>query len=236
MKFAIIAAGEGSRLREEGYKVPKGLVEVAGMPMIDRIISICKEFEPESISCIVNEESPELAEHIRSIVNGTELNMVIKSTPGSMHSFYHLKEFLTDERFCLFTVDSIFDSAEFREYIEYSVEHTEYDGVLAVTSYIDDEKPLYVELNGSGEITGFYDQPGDNRNFVTGGIYFFRPKVFKALDRCIDEGLHKLRNFQRMLIDMNFRIKAYKFKKIVDVDHKEDIRKAEAFLNKRNDY
>lgn len=36
MKFAIIAAGEGSRLAAEGITLPKPLVEVGGEPLIDR--------------------------------------------------------------------------------------------------------------------------------------------------------------------------------------------------------
>ena len=39
MKFAVIAAGEGSRLSNEGVEVPKPLVRVCGEPLIDRLLS-----------------------------------------------------------------------------------------------------------------------------------------------------------------------------------------------------
>jgi hypothetical protein len=38
IRGGIIAAGEGSRLRQAGYAVPRPLVPVAGMPLIGRII------------------------------------------------------------------------------------------------------------------------------------------------------------------------------------------------------
>ena len=38
MKFAIIAAGEGSRLQQEGVELPKPLVKVCGEALIDRLI------------------------------------------------------------------------------------------------------------------------------------------------------------------------------------------------------
>ena len=38
MKFAIISAGEGSRLSQEGVALPKPLVQLNGVAMIDRLI------------------------------------------------------------------------------------------------------------------------------------------------------------------------------------------------------
>ena len=40
MEYAIIAAGEGSRLAREGVSLPKPLVRVAGEPLIDRLCRI----------------------------------------------------------------------------------------------------------------------------------------------------------------------------------------------------
>ena len=40
MKFAIIAAGEGSRLAQEGVSLPKPLVSIGGEPMIERLVRI----------------------------------------------------------------------------------------------------------------------------------------------------------------------------------------------------
>ena len=37
MKYAIIAAGEGSRLQQEGIDLPKPLVPIGGEAMNDRL-------------------------------------------------------------------------------------------------------------------------------------------------------------------------------------------------------
>ena len=60
MNYAIIAAGEGSRLRQEGFKSVKPLVEVCGEHLIERLIRIFKSNDAEQISVIINEESQEL--------------------------------------------------------------------------------------------------------------------------------------------------------------------------------
>ena len=56
MNYAIIAAGEGSRLAQEGVAKPKPLVELCGEPMIGRLINLFTRCDAESLSVIVNEQ------------------------------------------------------------------------------------------------------------------------------------------------------------------------------------
>ena len=49
MKYAIIAAGEGSRLAKEGVNAPKPLVKVNGVCLIDRLISVFMDNHAEQI-------------------------------------------------------------------------------------------------------------------------------------------------------------------------------------------
>ena len=57
MDYAIIAAGEGSRLAQEGVKWPKPLVRLIGVALIDRLIDVFLKNNATSISIIVNEET-----------------------------------------------------------------------------------------------------------------------------------------------------------------------------------
>ena len=56
MNYAIIAAGEGSRLVQEGVKKPKPLVKLNGVEMVGRLIEIFLKNNAKSINIIVNEE------------------------------------------------------------------------------------------------------------------------------------------------------------------------------------
>ena len=51
-----------------------------------------------------------------------------------------------------------------------------------------------------------------------------------TLRHCVERGERRMRNFQRALVDEGFRLKAYPFSKVLDIDHAEDIRKAEEFV------
>lgn len=230
MNYAIIAAGEGSRLAQEGVKLPKPLVKLNGKEMIRRLIDIFLANNAQSISIIVNEEMTQVQEYVKGLKLDIPLNIVVKSTPSSMHSFYELREFLRNGKFCLTTVDTIFKEEEFSSYIQAFIADQSADGMMAVTDYIDDEKPLYVDVETETmTIKGFLDA-STNCKYISGGIYGLTPKAIDTLERCLESGQSRMRNFQRQLVADGLNLKAHPFKKIVDVDHAEDIEKAEAFL------
>ena len=232
MKFAILAAGEGSRLASEGVAKPKPLVELQGVPLIERLIRIFARNGASSINIIVNEQQPETVEFIKSIKVGCPINIVIKSTPSSMHSMHALSHLLRGEKFCLTTVDTLFREDEFANYIK-KFEEYEGDGIMAVTDYIDDEKPLYIATDENMEITAFYDKPTPETHYISGGIYGLSPKALDILDRCMSDGTHRMRNFQRRLVESGMKLKAFPLGKIIDIDHAEDIIKAEEFIAER---
>lgn len=233
MNYAIIAAGEGSRLAQEGVAKPKPLVDICGEPMIGRLINLFCRCNAESISIIVNEQMTEVREYIESLSLDIPLNLVVKTTPSSMHSFFELSRVIPKGRFCLTTVDTIFREQDFRPYIEAMEVDERYDGMMAVTDYIDDEKPLYVQTDDDLNITAFRDERYDGAKYISGGIYALNEKAIDVLADCMERGVARMRNFQRALVDAGLRLKAYQMGKILDVDHAGDIEKAENFINSK---
>ena len=100
----------------------------------------------------------------------------------------------------------------------------------AVTPFVDDEKPLWVEVNKKMKIIAFRDKGWKGAKYVSGGVYAMTDRAFEVLDHCIEEGISRMRNFQRALIEAGHELQAYSIEKIVDVDHAGDIATAEAFL------
>lgn len=231
MDYAIIAAGEGSRLVQEGIKWPKPLVQLNGITLIDRLINVFLKNDASSISIIVNEEMTEVQEHLQKLKLPVPFRLLVKSTPSSMHSFYELSHHLDSDNICLTTVDTIFKEDEFSGYINEFLKENRLDGLMAVTDFIDDEKPLYVDTDKDLMIHGFLDKQGEPAcSYISGGIYCLRRSGLEVLNKAIEQGMSRMRNYQRQLITEGLQLKAYPFSKIVDVDHAEDIQKAEEFL------
>jgi len=73
MKFAIISAGEGSRLAQEGVQQPKPLVPLNGTAMIDRLIDIFMKNDATSIAIIINNENTQTKEHLAELQKNIHL-------------------------------------------------------------------------------------------------------------------------------------------------------------------
>ena len=218
-------------MAQEGIELPKPLVKVNGEAMIDRLIRIFNNCHAEEIYIITNNLTELTQGHLRQLQEkDKKIHLIVKTTPSSMHSFYELRQVMGNGKFCLTTVDTIFREDEFRQYIQ-TWENADEDGLMAVTDYIDDEKPLYIATDEQLNITAFLDD--EPQRYISGGIYGLSDTSFPVIDKCIEEGQSRMRNFQRQLVKDGLHLKAYPFSKILDVDHASDIEKAEAFLSQR---
>ena len=225
MVFGIISAGEGSRLAKEGFCLPKPLVPVCGVPMIERLARIMNGCGAERIAVIVNGDSIETVTLLKGLAKELPIDLIVRKTPTPMHSLMELAPFLGSDRFCVTTVDTVFSENRFRAMMD-EFSKTSLDGLMGVTSLIDDEKPLYVEVDSEMMITGFHDLQDDCR-YVSAGIYALKTAALDVLEGCLESGQTRMRYFQRQLLDSGMRLKAYDMGQVVDLDHISDIVKAE---------
>lgn len=235
MHYGIIAAGEGSRLRQEGVELPKPLVNLDGHPMIERLIRIFIRCGAESVSVIVNEQMTDVQRFLVDLAPDlpVPLRFVVKSTPSSMHSFYELSRLMRGKgRFILTTVDTIFRESDFCPYVEaFSQAPGDVDGMMAMTDFIDDEKPLYIETSPDLDILAFRDTPWPEARFISGGLYGLSEAAVDVLEDCLASGVSRMRNYQRALVAAGLHLKGFPMGKIIDVDHAADIPVAQAFIN-----
>ncbi len=225
MKAGIIAAGRGERLKKEGVLIPKPLISVCGQTLIERAIRISEKVGVSSVACIVNDVEKEVERYIRSKKWKIPLNLIVKTTRNSMESFLCLKRYL-DEPFLLFMVDSVFRFESMKRFLNKIREFRSADGVLALTRYVDDERPLWVKLDKGWKVTHI-GVPFSG--YVTAGFYYFKPSVFDFADE-VKERMSALREYFAFLIKKGYNIYGVDVGKVVDVDHVEDIKKAEELI------
>lgn len=231
INYAIIAAGEGSRLKQEGIDTPKPLVTLNGVPMIARLIKTFANQGAQQVHVIINSKAPQLGSYLQETDFGIPIKLLIQDTPSSLHSFHALVEANPDwENCCLTTTDTIFKESEFETYIKQFNTHTDCDAYMAITPFIDDESPLYVNTDNNLNITAFADDRSADTAYVSGGIYGLRKRALTSVNTSVASGNSRMRNYQRALLSLNLRVQGHVFQKIVDVDHIQDRATAEAFI------
>jgi NDP-sugar pyrophosphorylase family protein len=226
MKFAILAAGSGSRLRDEGVATPKPLVPIAGVPLIERLVGLARDNGATEVWCIVNDGAPEVRRFLLGRAFGVPVRVLVRTTPSSLHSLHALCPELSGGPFVVLTTDAVCLADEFRRFVDAARGARDASGLLAVTEFVHDEKPLYVQMDGSDQILSFPEPPPPTR-WVTGGLYSFSPKIIGDLDRAVRENVTALRNALRLLLRRGHRLEGHRFSRIVDVDHVSDIPLAE---------
>ncbi len=225
MKAGIIAAGVGSRLAQGGVTVPKPLVKVGGETLIGRAIKGAAQSGAGRVTLIVNPVFPDLAAYLKETSWPVPLDLLVWDSPSSLDSFLALRPYL-DEPFLLLTVDAVLAPGALAAFVE-QARKAPASGALGITTFHDDEKPLYVELDAAGRILAVGRGPSP---LITAGCYFFQPRVFAFENLARNRNLQALRQFLSMLVEEGFSLQGIDVGPAVDVDHPEDIARAEAFL------
>jgi NDP-sugar pyrophosphorylase family protein len=217
---AVIAAGEGSRLKSLG--VPKPLVEVGGVPLIEHVLGNFEAAGIASAAVIFNEAEKDVAALVRARFGRLVSKIVVKSTRSSLESFREMLAAAPPGRLLVSTVDAWCPREDFVRFVERARELPAGATVLGVTRFVDDEKPLWVTTSRGGRVKVVGGASGDA---VTAGIYVFPERVRKMT---IPGELGRLRDFLAWLAKSGEEIHAVEIPKVVDVDRVEDLAEAQA--------
>lgn len=227
MKGGIIAAGAGSRLRQAGWTVPKPLIEVAGLPLIGRVIGNFRAAGITSLVIIFNEEERDCESWVRSHYPDLDLRIIVKTTASSLESFREVCALLGSGPALISTVDAWCSEEDFVAFVGAVQQRPADATVLAVTPLVADERPLWVTMSPDGRITGI---GGDSGEMVTAGMYVV-PERVRRLSSLGGSG--RLREFLARLVAQGEPVYGVVIPNVVDVDRAEDVALAEAMARER---
>jgi NDP-sugar pyrophosphorylase family protein len=218
----IIAAGEGSRLREDGYRVSKPMVPVGGRPLIDHALDRFRFAGIRHLTVVINEASDDCREWLTCHAGDFNLDMIVRSTPSSYATFRLVADRLNDAPAVITTVDAILPVDQFRTFVTSASRFPDDAVVLGVTGNVDDENPLWVTLetpNGRIRHIG-----GSSGSHVTAGLYWLPAKkpVAPAKD------FARLRDYLGALVAGEQPVYGVVLPCVFDIDRARDVEAAEA--------
>ena len=215
----VIAAGKGSRLK--GLGVPKPMVEVAGVPLIDHVLENLRAAGVVSAAVIFNSSEEGCAAYVKERFGTLVPKVIVKNTRSSLQSLREILGAAPKGRLLVSTVDAFCPREDFLRFAKAAAKTPSDTTVLAVTGFVEDEKPLWVTTTRKGRVTVVGGDSGDS---VTAGIYVIPERVRRM--RIPDE-LPRLRDFLAWLCKSGEPIQAIAIGKVVDVDRAEDLESAE---------
>ena len=222
VRGGIIAAGAGSRLRADGWRVPKPLVEVAGLPLIGAVLRNFTAAGITAITIIVNQEERDCIQWVGARYPDLEVDFIVKTTASSLESFEEVTARGPDGPMLVSTVDAWCAAEDFARFAARAAARPDEATVLAVTPLVDDEKPLWVTLGAGGRVDAI-GVPGSG--LVTAGVYRVsaRARRVAAAPR-----LGRLREYLEWLHRSGEPLYGEIIETVVDVDRGLDVAAAEA--------
>lgn len=219
MKAVILAAGKGSRMKST---VPKPLIRLFGIPLIEYKIRRLKDFE---IAVVYNDKK--VAEYIKK--KFPEVKLIYNPYPEKEngYSLYCAKEFLKEnERFLLLMADHYYGEKFFRK-----INDVKEDNYLFVSNYCYDPQEATKVKVKDKYIVKIGKELSDYDYFDT-GFFILNYQVFSYIESLLDKEKIKLSDVMQLLANE----KKLFFKLIediwLDIDTKEELKKAEEIIRK----
>ncbi len=235
LQGAIIAAGRGERLRNSTRDdIPKPLVMLGGEAMLMRQARAILDAGASSVFAIINSETARVAKEM-ALETPTSVTLVVRDTANSMETMLALGEVLEPGWFIASTVDAVIPQTELARFVNESRKKIEecrdksLAGVLAVTRWSGEAKPLFADVTSNGLIL----QLGNRQtSMVTAGLYFLSTRVFDYAADARRAGLDALRRFLALLIERGMTLDAIELEGSIDVDEASDLDAARAAIRK----
>lgn len=226
LRAGILGAGLGSRLKSLAHAKPLALV--GKKSLLAHLISGLKVNGVYSIHCALREEllSPE---SVAALPKEDGLRYLFVNTESSLHTLVELiAEMEAAKGPALFTMaDTVLRRADLEAFLKFCTGLGDSECAVLVTTFVDDEKPLWVHLNADQSVQQFSALPAQH---ITSGMYFLSAQAMEIAEELKNQGVHKMRNFLSTLAERGIPIKTFVVTKTIDVDHPSDLEKAADFL------
>jgi NDP-sugar pyrophosphorylase family protein len=230
MRAAIFAGGRGTRLNKL-RGLPKCLIPVVEIPIIDRILNVLIKSHITEVFLLVAYKEKLIREHFSKKLKYSKkakINFIRDEMLGTLNAFHKLKDIFKNENFLLLDGDSLFASNIFNGLIKYS-KKINFDLIKCITdnrSHID----YKVVVDKQNRILDY----GKNINgdHLEAGISVCSPTVFKETSRALDNGIESFGDFTTYLLKGGYKIMGYMIPEFYDIDTLKDLKKAEKFIQK----
>jgi NDP-sugar pyrophosphorylase family protein len=216
----IIAAGHGTRLRADGYRVSKPLVPIAGRPLIELALDRFGAVGIRRVSIIINETSNDCRQWLTTHAAGFSLEVIVRTTASSYASFQAVAARVAGAPAVITTVDAVMPVEAFHEFVRSAAQLPKDALALGLSEHVDDEDPLWATVIPNGRIR---ELGGNSGTHVTAGVYWLHAH---RLPECANE-FTRLRDYLGWLVRERQPVYGIVLPRVYDIDRARDVAAAE---------
>lgn len=184
MKAIILAGGKGTRLRPITCELPKPMIPVMNIPLMEHIILLLKKHDIIDIGVTLMYLPQKIKNHFGDGSKwGVRLTYFMEESPSGTAGSLLLAASYLDDTFVVLSGDCITDMN-----LNEAIEFHRYKKALATIVLTRSDNPLnygIVTTNGSSHITGFLEKPARSDVFsdtVNTGTYVLEPDILKYIE------------------------------------------------------
>jgi NDP-sugar pyrophosphorylase family protein len=230
LRGGIIAAGHGTRLRADGYRVSKPMTPVGGWPLIGHALDRFRTAGVRQATIIINEGGDDCHQWLSDHGRDLDLDLVVRTTPSSYASFEIVAARLAGAPALITTVDAIMPAGAFQHFVSSAASLPDDAVVLGVTDHVDDDNPLWATLSEEGRVLRL---GGNQGSHVTAGLY--RLPAHRGAEP--KTRFDRLRDYLQWLVDERRLVYGVVLPQVFDIDRAHDVEAAEqaGFRRSRED-
>ena len=185
-KAVILAGGKGTRLKSISKTIPKPMMPVAGKPLLEYQIELCKKYGLEEVILIVNHLKDSIIDYFGNGEKwGIKVSYFEEPSPlGTVGGVKEIEDELTEDFLVLYG-DVIMEMDLQRLYDFHRNKKSDVSLVVHPNDHPYDSD--LVEVDAEDRVTHFHSKPLNPEkiyhNLVNAAAYVFSPKVLNHLEK-----------------------------------------------------
>ncbi|PIN73291.1 hypothetical protein COV20_03615 [Candidatus Woesearchaeota archaeon CG10_big_fil_rev_8_21_14_0_10_45_16] len=230
MQAVILAAGQGKRLFPLTKDIPKALVPVNGIPMLEIILKQLKKVGITDVVVVIHHLKGQMLNYCEGSPFGMNIRCVEqKEMRGTGDAVLTAEKYITDKKFLCIAVDSLFETSLLEKLLK-----SDSDGVITCKE-VDDPRRYGILVVDGKNVLDIVEKPVDApSNLANLSVYLFPREIFAACKRLEPSlrGELEVTDAIKMLIKGGKKFTYVKTPNILDIGTQEQLQEAEGLAKK----
>ncbi|OYT32482.1 hypothetical protein DRJ22_03255 [Candidatus Woesearchaeota archaeon] len=177
MQAVVLAGGKGKRLEPLTFEIPKAMVPVNGMPIIEIILKQLSEIGVKEVVIVVNYLKEKIMDFVGDNIFGMKITYAVqKEAKGDGDALKYAEPYVNQDKFIMIACDSLFPTDHLKK-----IMRDDCDGVMTVCK-VDDARRFGVIINEGDVVKKIVEKsPNPPTNLANTSIHYLPKEIFPTL-------------------------------------------------------